>query len=77
MHIYKGRQIAFLFPEMKCLVEEKMPDTGVGETEAEDEILESHAAEVGNRGRTQRQGSCSQKMSTWPAGRCDLVLHVL
>lgn len=50
-----------------------MPHTGVGETEAEDENLESRAAKVGNRRRTQRQGSCSQ-MSTWPAGRYDLVL---
>ena len=37
MYIYKGRQIVFLFPgEVKCLVEEEVPDTGVGETEAED-----------------------------------------
>lgn len=53
-----------------------MPHTGVGETEAEDENFESCAAKVGNRRRTQRQGSCSQ-MSTWPAGRYDLVVLVL
>ena len=67
MHICKVRKIAFLFPgEVKCLVEEEIPDTVVGETEAEDENLECHAVKVGNRGRTQRQGICSQKMSTWP-----------
>lgn len=72
MHGYEGR-LVFLFPAVKCLVEEEMPDTGV----EEDENLESYAAKLGNRGRTQRQGSCSQKTSTGPADRCDLVLLVL
>lgn len=61
--------------EMPC--RRRNASTGVGKTEAEDENLVSHAAKVGNGGRTRRQGSCSQQMSTWPAGRCDLVLLVL
>ncbi|PKU32082.1 hypothetical protein llap_17614 [Limosa lapponica baueri] len=40
MHVYNSRQVVFLSPEVKCLTEEEMPDTAIGE----DGNLDSYAA---------------------------------